>query len=119
MFFPFIFDHRITANPARFISISLIQNTMNAFATVEDIRKALTISPKEASAGAADKVIWQVFFLPIDDVNNPTGYAAFCPFTKILAYGSTINEAAQRWTRKAQREYKYLGVYSPGFIIPK
>jgi hypothetical protein len=51
-----------------------------------------------------NQIIYQVFFLPSDDVNNPRDITAFCPFTKILAHGTTISEAAQNWTKIARKK---------------
>jgi hypothetical protein len=31
-------------------------------------------------------VFWQVFFLPKLDVNSPTSFIAFCPFTKVISF---------------------------------
>jgi len=60
-------------------------------------------------SSGSDDVMWQVFFLPKEDVS----FTAFCPFTKITAQGYSINEAARLWTKQAKK------IYNLSFNIPK
>jgi hypothetical protein len=57
---------------------------------------------------------WQVFFLPKADVlDSNSSFIAFCPFTKVIAEGNTIQQAAKNWIKEAKE--KFLGP----FVIPK
>jgi len=56
---------------------------------------------------------WQVFFLPKDDQVHPSSVVAFCPFTKIYADGSDVNEATRNWINAAKKQYQRK------FFIPK
>eukprot|EP01092_Planopodium_desertum_P015045 TRINITY_DN77733_c2_g1_i1.p1 TRINITY_DN77733_c2_g1~~TRINITY_DN77733_c2_g1_i1.p1 ORF type:complete len:208 (-),score=9.81 TRINITY_DN77733_c2_g1_i1:504-1127(-) len=59
-----------------------------------------------------DATIWQIFFLPKDDLFSPQAYIAFCPFTKIIAEGKTIEIALRNWLDKA------CGVFHVAFSRP-
>jgi len=49
--------------------------------------------------------LFQVFFLPTEQVDSPKTYTAFCPFTGITAEGDTVQQAAQRWTELARLRF--------------
>jgi hypothetical protein len=75
--------------------------------------------PHLLSSNDQQVVLYQVFFLPTDSVDNPSTFTAFCPFTGIMARGTTIFEAAQNWTKRAQDFSHRMGNYEYCFIIPK
>jgi len=41
---------------------------------------------------------YQVYFIPIVDIQNQLKVVAFCPFTQISAYGASVEESAYYWT---------------------
>jgi hypothetical protein len=65
------------------------------------------------------QLIYQVFFLPSDDVNNPSDFTAFCPFTKFWAHGTTILEAAQNWTNVARKKIQKTQKCQSTFCLPR
>lgn len=68
----------------------------------------------QRAADVGDEIRWQVYFLPHGGPAAPSLFTAFCPFTFILATGTSVPLAARAWVKEARRRF-------PGhsFTIPK
>lgn len=78
------------------------------------IEDQTTISQNETMISNDTSLKYQLLFLPLDDINFPRSFMAFCPFTKIYAEGFTILELSQKWEEKARKDYP-----NHSFLVPK
>eukprot|EP01096_Ripella_sp_DP13-Kostka_P016991 TRINITY_DN852_c0_g1_i1.p1 TRINITY_DN852_c0_g1~~TRINITY_DN852_c0_g1_i1.p1 ORF type:complete len:344 (+),score=128.35 TRINITY_DN852_c0_g1_i1:150-1034(+) len=98
-------------------SVLLRREQMNPSSSAIPSSASLTPTPTKTviptkttaatGAGAGDRSVlkFQLHLLPRDDLEEPTSFLSFCPYTNIIAEGSTEDDATNAWIEKASEAF--------------